>query len=146
MNYRDLFPVFLEEYYSRLECSDRVSLPIILDRGTLMVCYVMSISCTKDWESLSHTQAFSYLARPLQIFYSFFPYCIFPNFGALFLWLASDPLQVLHAPQHTVLTSWTQYPGKAWAISMEWKDYLIIALVITHNENIRRKRLQWITE
>lgn len=41
---------------------------------------------------------------------------------------------------NTVLTSSTQYPGKVWAIFMGWKDYLIIALVITRNENIRMKK------
>lgn len=46
-----------------------------------------------------------------------------------------------------LLPDWTQYPGKLWAVWVEWKDYLIFTLIIIHNKNIRRKKVkQWIIQ
>lgn len=77
--------------------------------------------------------------------YSFLTCCIFQTLSTFYgshLTLSKFSTQL-----KVMLLDWTQYPEKVWPVWVEWKDYLIITLIIIHNENIRRKKMkQWLIQ
>jgi hypothetical protein len=91
--------------------------------------------------ALHNTESYYHIPKLFLVFLDnstsvIFPFhIVFSKLWVLFmvsLWPSPNCL----CSSNVVLPDWTQYPGKAW---VEWKDYLITALVITIMKTSRGK-------